>query len=200
MSTVRTRAVDRLREFVQTEAAGGVVLPGAAPAALVWASSLFSGTSRGEERPCAAGICSPRIMSARIVAGAVQRIVILYFSIIDDQRRSSGALGTPLQGNDIARLASGPYMMRECPVVHQMSVRPKTERSQASSRKRRDGFRPPVQGTALSASPATCDRGRYSGPPGHLVASRCLGLGRRGGCSTLAGRRCQGVMFPLHPA
>ncbi len=65
-------------------------------------------SSRSEDRSCPAGTSSPHFMNVRIVVGAVYRMLILYFSIIWNQRCSSGVFGVPSYMNDVARFASGP--------------------------------------------------------------------------------------------
>src|SRR5579875_2114925 len=79
-------------------------------------------SSRSEDRSCPAGTSLPHFMNVRMVVGAVYKIVILYFSIISNQRCSFGVLGVPSYMNDVARFASGPYTMYEWPVIQPMSA------------------------------------------------------------------------------
>src|SRR5450755_2263520 len=65
-------------------------------------------STRSDERSCPAGNSSPHFMNVRIVVGAVYRIEILYFSIIDHHRSRAGVSGVPSYMKDVARLASGP--------------------------------------------------------------------------------------------
>src|SRR4051794_14284871 len=77
---------------------------------------------RNDDRSCAAGTSSPHFMNVRIVVGAVYKMLILYFSIISNQRCSFGVFGVPSYMNDVVRFASGPYTMYEWPVIQPISA------------------------------------------------------------------------------
>src|SRR5664279_163985 len=68
-------------------------------------------STRSDERSCPPGNSSPHFMNVRIVVGAVYRIEILYFPIIDHQRSRAGVSGVPSYMKDVVRFASGPYTM-----------------------------------------------------------------------------------------
>jgi len=62
-------------------------------------------------RSCRLGQDSPKRIRPRMAVGAVYRMLIPYFSIMDHQRLGYGYVGAPSYMKEVAPMRSGPYTM-----------------------------------------------------------------------------------------